>query len=300
MNKLFKGLLTAVMFTSMCACSSDEVSQSSQVETSVLTLSCFDASIESFDKTRADDDSKTLKDYFNYLEIAIIPLDKTNNPDEVHVSQSSSDADFGKLSKSLPLGKYTLVAVASKKLAGVTITSPTLVSFPDESIFDMASFCQEIEVKSGANTVNAVLKRCFTRLTIQSTDVYMKNVNKVVLTYKGKFSKSFNPTTGFGVVSGEESTYTKTISYENASSLRTKSISFSTFIPEETVSWTVDMQIYSADETLIGERHFDDVKLQHGHVTTYSGPIFSASSSFNFTFDDISLAASQYDTAFGD
>ena len=33
MNKIFKGLLVAVMFTSMCACSSDETSQSSQVET---------------------------------------------------------------------------------------------------------------------------------------------------------------------------------------------------------------------------------------------------------------------------
>lgn len=46
MNKIFKGLLVAVMFTSMCACSSDETSQSSQVETSELSLSFFDASVE--------------------------------------------------------------------------------------------------------------------------------------------------------------------------------------------------------------------------------------------------------------
>ena len=301
MNKIFKWLLVAVMFTSMCACSSDETSQSSQVETSELSLSFFDASIESFDKTRADDDApKTLKDYFDQLDIAIIPQDKTQNPNEIHVKQSSTDADFGKLSTRIPIGKYTLVAIASKKSHEVTITSPTLASFSDEHISDMASVCQEIDVKSGANTVNAVLHRSFTRLVILSTDKEERNVDKMVLTYKGKFSKSFNPTTGFGIADEQENTYTKNISLDHTGTLSTVKINFSTFIPEETVSLTVDIKLYSADNTLVRSLHFDDVKVQQGHVTTYTGPLFTAGSSLNFTFDNVSLVKSDYDVSFGD
>lgn len=200
MNKIFKGLLVAVMFTSMCACSSDETSQSSQVETSELSLSFFDASVESFDKTRADDDApKTLKDYFDQLDIAIIPQDKTQNPNEIHVKQSSTDADFGKLSTRLPIG-----------------------------------------------------------------------------------------------------TYTKNISLDHTGTLSTVKINFSTFIPEETVSLTVDIKLYSADNTPVRSLHFDDVKVQQGHVTTYTGPLFSAGSSLNFAFDNVSLVKSDYDVSFGD
>ena len=164
----------------------------------------------------------------------------------------------------------------------------------------MASVCQEIDVKSGANTVNAVLHRCFTRLVIQSIDKEEWNVDRMVITYKGKFSKSFNPTTGFGIADEQETSYTKNVSLGRPEELTPIKINFSTFIPEETVSLTVDVKLYSADETLVRSLHFDDVKVQQGHVTTYTGPLFSAGSSLNFAFDNVSLVKSDYDVSFGD
>lgn len=301
MNKLFKGLLTAVLFTSMCACSNDEVNSTSQVETSELQLSFFDEKVESFDKTRADDDEgKTLKDFFDVLDIAIIPVDKSKNSEVYHVKQANTDADFGKLSKRLPIGKYTLVAIASKKDVSVKITSPTQASFSDENILDMAKVTQDLDLKSGTNTLNAVLQRSFAKMVIKSTDNIENNVTKVKLTYTGKFSKTFNPTTGFGIVDGEEKTYTRTIVPNHPVPSKTITMSFSTFIPEDVVTWKVGVVLYDAEGGVVKELNFDNVKVQQNHITTYTGPLFSSSSSFNFTFNNVALAESEYGTNFSD
>lgn len=287
MNKLFKGLLLAVLFASMCACSSDENSTSSQVETSELHLSLFDSEVESFNNTRAVEDVGTS---FDQLDIAIIPIDKTTNSKEFRVQQNSGDDDFGHLSVKLPIGKYTLVAVASKKGEMQEITSPTSVSFSNVGFSDMASVSQAIDLKSGSNAVNAVLKRCFTKLLIKSTDCVEKNVAKVVVTYMGKFSKTYNPATGLGIVDGEEMTFTKNITPRQSDTPKPMSIGLTAFIPEETVSWVVDVKLYDANEMIVKELHFDDVKMQQNHITTYSGPLFTTGSTFGFSFDNTPLA----------
>lgn len=49
MNKLMKWLFAAVAFTGMCACSGeDALQQSSQVETSSVSFSFFDSTVEKF------------------------------------------------------------------------------------------------------------------------------------------------------------------------------------------------------------------------------------------------------------
>lgn len=303
MNKILNGLFIAMMFASMCACSSDDVQQSAQVENSLVSFSFFDASIEAFNvQTRADDKpTKTWKDFFSRLDIAIFPVDDINGGKIYRFHQLSSETGFGSLALRLPFGKYKMVAVASKAKSEVDLSSPEIAVFPDSAATDMAYVYQEINVKSGATSVNCMLKRALTKFNLESSDSITKDVSKVEIKFTGFFSHRFNPTTGFGIKGEKESSYVKSWTFTDTS--RPKGIvglGFFMFIPQEEATLMVDANVYDNQGNAIRTLHFDNVKLQQNHVTTYKGPLFTSGSTLKFDFDNKALGASSYDTTFGD
>lgn len=141
--------------------------QSSQVETSSVSFSFFDSTVEKFGEanlssgameangesiTRADDNTATTwKKRFTRLDIAIIPANSSQNIQYVHQSDATQ-SDFGSATLRLPIGKYKMVAIASAMKGEVNIVSAEKVTFPeDEVLDDMAYVCKDIEVKSGSN-----------------------------------------------------------------------------------------------------------------------------------------------------
>lgn len=306
MNKIVKGLFLAMMFASMCACSSDDaLPQTSQVETSLVRFSFFDASLEKFNEstrvmeTRA---AKTWKEYFSRLDIAIFPADDAKNDSIYRVHQLSGKDDFGNLSLRLPIGKYSLVAVASKATSEVDIASSVLTTFPGDFPTDMAYVSQGLEVKSGATTANCVLKRSLTKFVLASSDSLNLDVAKAEITYTGKYSKAFNPSTGYGINGDVDETKTKSVVFteKDRTNKIPVSITFYAFIPEETSQVQVDVKVYDVSGNVMRELHFDSVVLQQNHITTYRGPFFTSGSTLEFTFDDKDLEKSDYDTVFGD
>lgn len=301
MKTILKGLFLAVLFASMCACSGDDAMSSTQVETSVVSFSFFDASVEEF-VTRADDaDSKSWKTYFKRLDIAIFPVDKSKNDSVYHIKQLSSDGDYGTLSIRLPIGEYTMVAVASKNDTGVSIESPSLANFLGESVTDMAYVCQAIHVKSGTTSATCLLKRSLTKMVLVSSDTITSNIGKVEMSYKGFLSKSFNPTTGYGIKDGNEMTFTKSFVFTDKNRPHSEvHLNFYSFIPEDMEEISVGVKVYDIQGEMLKELMFDNVKLQLNHVTTYKGPLFTSGSMFDFTFDNVDFKKSDYDTEFGD
>lgn len=301
MKTILKGLFLAVLFASMCACSGDDAKTSTQVETSVVSFSFFDASVEEF-VTRADDaDSKSWKTYFKRLDIAIFPVDKSKNDSVYHIKQLSSDGDYGTLSIRLPIGEYTMVAVASKNDTGVSIESPSLANFLGESVTDMAYVCQAIHVKSGTTSATCLLKRSLTKMVLVSSDTITSNIGKVVMTYKGFLSMSFNPTTGYGIKDENEVTFTKSFVFTDKNRPHSEvHLNFYSFIPEDMEEISVGLKVYDVQGEMLKELMFDNVKLQLNHVTTYKGPLFTSGSMFDFTFDNVDFKKSDYDTEFGD
>ena len=311
-----KWLFVAVAFTGMCACSGeDALQQSSQVETSSVSFSFFDSTVEKFGEanlssgameangesiTRADDNTATTwKKRFTRLDIAIIPANSSQNIQYVHQSDATQ-SDFGSATLRLPIGKYKMVAIASKVKGEVNIVSAEKVTFPeDEKLDDMAYVCKDIEVKSGSNTFNCQLERAISLLKFQSSDNLPVGFSRIEASLVGNVSRVFNPTTGYGVVDAGGNTHNRSWSLANAKSGKV-GLSIYVFLASEKETIQADLKIYNTDNKVAKALHFDQVILQQNHVTTYTGPLFTSGSAFEFTFENTNLLPSDYDQTFGD
>lgn len=317
MNKMMKWLFAAVMFTGMCACSSeDALQQTSQVETSSVSFSFFDSTVEEFGKanlsqgameangesiTRAGDNTATTwKKRFTRLDIAIIPVNSRQNIQYVHQSDATQ-SDFGSATLRLPIGKYKMVAIASAMKGEVNIVSAEEVTFPEnESLDDMAYVCKDIEVKSGSNTFNCQLERAISLLKFHSSDELPAGISKVEASLSGNISRVFNPTTGYGVKGAGDNTQNRSWSLANMKPGKAMTISMYVFLSSEKETIQADLNIYNTDNEVIKALHFDQVTLQQNHVTTYTGPLFTSGSAFEFTFENTDLLKSDYDQTFDD
>lgn len=317
MNKMMKWLFAAVMFTGMCACSGeDALQQTSQVETSSVSFSFFDSTVEEFGKanlsqgameangesiTRAGDNTATTwKKRFTRLDIAIIPVNSRQNIQYVHQSDATQ-SDFGSATLRLPIGKYKMVAIASAMKGEVNIVSAEEVTFPENvSLDDMAYVCKDIEVKSGSNTFNCQLERAISLLKFHSSDELPAGISKVEASLSGNISRVFNPTTGYGVKGAGDNTQNRSWSLANMKPGKAMTISMYVFLSSEKETIQADLNIYNTDNEVIKALHFDQVTLQQNHVTTYTGPLFTSGSAFEFTFENTDLLKSDYDQTFDD
>ena len=317
MNKMMKWLFAAVMFTGMCACSGeDALQQTSQVETSSVSFSFFDSTVEEFGKanlsqgameangesiTRAGDNTATTwKKRFTRLDIAIIPVNSRQNIQYVHQADATQ-SDFGSATLRLPIGKYKMVAIASAMKGEVNIVSAEEVTFPEnESLDDMAYVCKDIEVKSGSNTFNCQLERAISLLKFHSSDELPSGISKIEASLAGNISRVFNPTTGYGVKGAGDNTQNRSWSLANMKPGKTMTISMYVFLSSEKETIQADLNIYNTDNEVIKALHFDQVTLQQNHVTTYTGPLFTSGSAFEFTFENTDLLKSDYDQTFDD
>lgn len=317
MNKMMKWLFAAVMFTGMCACSGeDALQQTSQVETSSVSFSFFDSTVEEFGKanlsqgameangesiTRAGDNTATTwKKRFTRLDIAIIPVNSRQNIQYVHQSDATQ-SDFGSATLRLPIGKYKMVAIASAIKGEVNIVSAEEVTFPENvSLDDMAYVCKDIEVKSGSNTFNCQLERAISLLKFHSSDELPAGISKVEASLSGNISRVFNPTTGYGVKGAGVNTQNRSWSLANMKPGKAMTISMYVFLSSEKETIQADLNIYNTDNEVIKALHFDQVTLQQNHVTTYTGPLFTSGSAFEFTFENTDLLKSDYDQTFDD
>lgn len=327
---MMKWLFVAVAFTGMCACSGeDALQQSSQVETSSVSFSFFDSTVEKFGEanlsngameangesitragdslltgdvqTRADDNTATTwKKRFTRLDIAIIPVNSSQKIQYIHQADATQDG-FGSATLRLPIGKYKMVAIASKVKGEVNIVSAEKVTFPeDEKLDDMAYVCKDIEVKSGSNTFNCQLERAISLLKFQSSDNLPVGFSKIEASLVGNVSRVFNPTTGYGVVDAGGNTHNRSWSLAKATSGKPLSVSIYVFLASEKETIQADLKIYNTDNKVAKALHFDQVILQQNHITTYTGPLFTSGSAFEFTFENTNLLPSDYDKTFGD
>ena len=329
MNKMMKWLFVAVAFTGMCACSGeDALQQSSQVETSSVSFSFFDSTIEKFGEanlsngameanggsitragdglltgdvpTRADDNTATTwKKRFTRLDIAIIPVNSSQKIQYIHQANAKQDG-FGSATLRLPIGKYKMVAIASKMNGEVNIVSAEKVTFPkDEKLDDMAYVCKDIEVKSGSNTFNCQLERAISLLKFQSTDNLPDGFSNIEASLVGNVSRVFNPTTGYGVVDAGGNTHNRSWSLANAKPGKV-GLSIYVFLASEKETIQADLKIYNTDDKVAKALHFDQVTLLQNHITTYTGPLFTSGSAFEFTFENTDLLESGYEKEFDD
>lgn len=233
------------------------------------------------------------------LDIAIIPVNSIQNTQYIHQADATQDG-FGSATLRLPIGKYKMVAIASKVKGEVNIVSAEKVTFPeDEKLDDMAYVCKDIEVKSGSNTFNCQLERAISLLKFQSTDNLPVGFSKIEASLVGNVSRVFNPTTGYGVVDAGGNTHNRSWSLAKATSGKV-GLSIYVFLASEKETIQADLKIYNTDDKVAKALHFDQVTLLQNHITTYTGPLFTSGSAFEFTFENADLLESGYEKEFDD
>lgn len=266
-----------------------------------VSLSFFETSITGFDDkesraaTRAD-----VSEIYKRLDVAFIPENKpAEGKDSVYHRNTDNGEDINSLHVALPVGKYRLVAVASKAPEAMDIKSETEIRFPDGVITDMASYYKEIEVRKDAPTEVCTMNRAIAAFDFVCRDKCdTKIYNKVIFELSGNCGTAYDAT---DVKSDDANGYTRTfdssvLTQRNISRFRTNALLCS---DKEDIDITV--RIFKADGSIYKTYRFEDVTLERGKVTTYTGTVFAEEGDLDFTVSDsITMPESDYGKEYSD
>ena len=146
-------------------------------------------------------ETRAASDVADYEGVNAITLAFYNGSTEVYkTTQAKDDADFGEFSLSLPMGSYTMVALAyyTNDNSVLTLTSPTEASFNVRARETFAA-TQTVNISTTETVdISATLNRIVTMLIVKSTDGKTSDVSNVRMTFSAG-GKDFNPTTGFAI-----------------------------------------------------------------------------------------------------
>ena len=260
------------------SCSDESVELSENATASELFASVkvhvdgFSVSHEEFSGTR----TRAASDVADYDDVNAVTLAfyKGDGTEAYKTTQTKNEADFGEFSLSLPMGSYTMVAVAyyTNENSVLTLTSPTEASY---SLRARETFVAT-QVVNISNTeavdISATLNRIVSMLTVKSSDGKTADVSNVRMTFSAG-GKDFNPTTGLAITT---TGLTNTVG--NSASVGAKSTS-STMLFLNTDEQDIDVTIETldADGNTLFSKTIEDVPFQRNRVTKLTGAMYTNS-----------------------
>ena len=182
---------------------------------------------------------------------------------------------FGEFSCNLPIGTYTMVAIARGYYDGdvFTMTSPTAAGYTSERPRETFCASQSVTVTAAGADASVTMNRIITQLNIISTDQISSGVAKIRTTYGGG-SKSFDPTSGLA-------TDDNGFSLTNSPTVKDGHLGICNFAflatDEETM--TITIEALDADNHVLFTKSVPGVPLKRNRQTTLTGAIFTASAS---------------------
>ena len=196
------------------------------------------------------------------------------------IKGDGSYTTFGEFTANLPVGSYTMVAVARAHYDGdaFTLTSPTEAAYTSERPRETFSKVQTVTVTSAsALDINVTLNRISAMLTIQSTDNRPAGIAKIRTTY-AKGGKSFNPTTGIAT-SDTGFSQTNTPSAPIGSTIMVSSCPFLSSADDVEEQINITIEVLDASDNVLFTKTVNNVPLRRNRQTTLSGAIFTAGTS---------------------
>ena len=192
-------------------------------------------------------------------------------------SDNTTFTTFGEFTCSLPVGNYTMVAIARSYFDGdaFTITSPTEAAYTSERPRETFCATQSVTVTNTTPLdLNVTLSRISSMLRIVSTDGRPASATKVRTTF-AKGGKGFNPTTGLALTdTGFSQTNTPSTAVD--STIKVSSYPF-LYTDEETMNITI--QVLDADDNVLVTKVVNNVPMKRNCKTTLQGAVFSADAS---------------------
>ena len=207
---------------------------------------------------------------------------------------ASTYTTFGEFECRLPIGTYTMVAVARNRSDGdeFTITSPTQAAYTTERARE--TFCNTQTIQVDGTTpvdVSPVMNRVMAMFWLTSTDAVPADVSRIRTTYTAG-SKSFNPTTGLAT-DDDGFVVTNSAKPDKNGVLDIFSIVFLA-ADQETMDLTID--VLDANNTVLLTKHLKDVHFRRNQITKATGAVFTPDpTTLTFTLNTTWLPDEHYD-----
>lgn len=221
------------------------------------------------------------------ITLAFYNAENTEVYKTTQIKGDGSYTTFGEFTANLPIGHYTMVAVARAYYDGdaFTLTSPTEAAYTSERPRETFSKVQSVTVTNASPLdINVTLNRISSMLSIQSTDARPAGIAKIRTTY-AKGGKSFNPTTGLAT-SDTGFTQTNTPSVAVGSTVMVGSCPFLTSADDAEEEINITIEVLDASDNVLFTKTVNNVPFRRNRLTTLSGAIFTAgTSSAGFTLE---------------
>lgn len=181
---------------------------------------------------------------------------------------------FGEFTANLPVGSYTMVAVARAHYDGdaFTLTSPTEAAYTSERPRETFSKVQSVTVTNAFPLdLNVTLNRISSWLKIVSTDGRPASATKIRTTF-GKGGKGFNPTTGLDTT---DAGFTQTNNPSTAVGA-TIEVNALPFLYTDEESMTITIEALDAGDNVLATKVVNNVPFKRNRITKLSGAVFTA------------------------
>ena len=263
----------------VASCSNDESLDSSvnpSNEQSALTpvtvhVSDFSISVEEFSggTTRA---AQAAADYAGVKAITLA-FYKADGTEAYKTTQTKNDADFGEFSLSLPMGSYTMVAVAytTKEGSPFVLTSATEAAYTGDHVYETFTATQLVTISNtNAVDISATLSRVVSMLTVVSSDGKTADVSNVRMTFSAG-GKDFNPTTGLAITN---TGFANTVGVSAAVGATSTSSSY-LFLATDEQDIDVTIETLDADGNTLFSRTIEDVPFKRNRKTKLTGAMYT-------------------------
>ena len=271
--------VAAMLLLAATSCSSDSENSVVTPQTSVpvtVRVDGFTQSLEDFSGSshRA---AQSVESYSNVKAITLAFYD-ANGVEQCKMEQLRDDhttyTSFGEFSCSLPIGSYTLVAIARGLLPNdvFTLNSAVEAVYGGLTRETFAGTKAVVINSTSAQNQNISLNRVCAKLTIETSDVRPAGIAKVRTTY-GQGSKTFSPTTGFAT----DNNGFVIVNTPSTAAGNIIAISSYAFLTENTQTMDITIETLDANDQVVSSKVVHDVPFKRNRVTRLHGALFSAS-----------------------
>ena len=277
-----------IFWASLClfavSCSNETIESDNGVTNAEKVLAPVTVRVNGFSVTQEEMSSggttRAAQTAASYTDVGAIDLAFYSGGTEVYKhtqlrGDNTTYTTFGEFSCNLPIGTYTMVAIARGYFDGdvFTMTSPTAAGYTSERPRETFCASQSVTVTAAGADASVTMNRIITQLNIISTDQISSGVAKIRTTYGGG-SKSFDPTSGLA-------TDDNGFSLTNSPTVKDGHLGICNFAflatDEETM--TITIEALDADNHVLFTKSVPGVPLKRNRQTTLTGAIFTASAS---------------------
>ena len=269
-----KNLILAGIALLFAACSNDtETGGDSRVAPVRVQVSGYSVSQGDFPETRG---VESAVDYtsINAITLAFYKSDGTQAYKHEQLRDDNTTyTTFGSFELSLPMGSYTMVALAYKTKEGspLVLTSPTAAAFTGEHGYETFAYTQAVNITNTSTVdLSATLSRIISRLTVCSSDGRTANISNVRMTLSAG-GWSFNPTTGLATVN---TGCTNTTSIAAATGESTIS-STNVFLLTDEQTMNVTIATLDSEGNTLFTKTVTDVPFKRNRVTILTGKMYT-------------------------